>query len=56
MRGKHAMFGSKKVPQWHKIRSYETMELAEENKNACERKWNAFGDSWEFEIRIEDVK
>ena len=52
MRGKHAML----ISQWHKIRSYETMELAEQNLQMCDRKWNAFGDSWEFEIRIEDDK
>ena len=52
MRGKHAMLSS----QWHKIRSYETMELAEQNLQMCYRKQNVFSDSWEFEIRIEDVK
>jgi hypothetical protein len=56
MRGKHGMLGSNRVPQWHKIRSYVTMELAEQNLQMCDRKWNALGDSWEFEIRIEDVK
>lgn len=54
MRGKSGMLG--RTVNWHKIRSYETMELAEQNLQMCDRKWNAFGDSWEFEIRIEDVK
>ena len=55
MRGKHSMFGMKPT-DWHKIRSYETKELAEENLKACQRKWNVFSDSWEFEIRIADVR
>jgi hypothetical protein len=51
MRGKHSMFGD-----WHKIRSYETKELAEQNMEMCVRKWNVLRDSWEFEIRIADDK
>ena len=57
-RGKYQLWmrGKNNLKNWHKIRSYETMELAEENKYACERKWNVFRDSWEFEIRIADVR
>jgi hypothetical protein len=39
---------------WHKIRSYQTKELAEKNKNDSERKWNALGPYWEFEVRVKD--
>ena len=53
MKRKHATYG---IKEWMKIRSYETIELAEQNLQMCDRKWNALSDSWEFEIRIEDVK
>lgn len=36
---------------WHKTRSYETLELAEKNRSDSERKW---GPNWEFEVRIKD--
>lgn len=54
MRNKHSILGSSS--NWHKIRSYETKELAEQNMEMCDRKWNMLGDSWEFEIRIADDK
>jgi hypothetical protein len=50
MRGKHQMFG--RNLDWHKIRAYQTMQLAEQNLERGKRKWNVFSDSWEFEIRI----
>lgn len=39
--------------EWHKIRSYETRELAEKNLKDFDRKWN-YGNTqfkWLFEIR-----
>jgi hypothetical protein len=50
MRGKHPTLGS--MSNWHKIRAYQTMQLAEQNLEMCNRKWNVFGNSWEFEIRV----
>jgi hypothetical protein len=46
---------------WHKIRSYKTLELAEKNRDDFTRKWNSYYSSiknpifearWEFEVRI----
>ena len=39
---------------WHCIRKYETMELAEENLAASKRKWPS--DFWELEIRVRNEK
>ena len=42
--------------EWHRIRKYETRELAEKNKADSERKWNAWFNNekpptWQFEVR-----
>jgi len=34
---------------WHRVRKYETLELAEKNRDDHKRKWS---DDWEFEVRI----
>lgn len=45
---KNAMFLGN---DWHKVRSYETKEIAEKNLKDHIRKWNTISSSFEFEIR-----
>lgn len=37
--------------EWHRVRKYETLEMAEKNRDDNIRKW---GKNWEFEVRISD--
>jgi len=44
---------------WHKVRTYPTMEMAEKNMNDQDRKWNGYypegyKDTWQFEIRVKE--
>lgn len=49
MRGKEPSF----LCNWYKVRSYETLEMAEYNKEQMNRKWNSTKNlRWEFEIRL----
>lgn len=41
------------IKDWWKVRSYETLEMAEYNKEQMNRKWNSTKNlRWEFEVRI----